>query len=75
MIAKYSKSGKNRVKDLSHKISKKIAEFAKESGFEIVMEGLKFTRRRMRYAKKMKQEDTLITIQKNPNSISNIKPN
>ncbi|MEM2150825.1 MAG: transposase [Candidatus Bathyarchaeia archaeon] len=53
LIAKYSKREKNRVKDLCHKVSKKIVEFAKESGFGIIMEDLKWMRKRIKYGKRM----------------------
>ncbi|MEM3745093.1 MAG: transposase [Candidatus Bathyarchaeia archaeon] len=53
LMAKYSKREKNRVKDLCHKVSRKIVEFAREGGFGVIVEDLKFMRRRIRCTKEM----------------------
>ncbi|MEM2661507.1 MAG: transposase [Nitrososphaeria archaeon] len=53
LMEKYSRREKNRVKDLCHKLSKSMVDFAKQHGFGIVLEDLKNMRRRINYSKRM----------------------
>ena len=47
LLRKYSGREKARARDLCHKISRKIVDFAKRYGFGIIMEDLKGIRERM----------------------------
>jgi putative transposase len=51
ILAKYKARERNRVKDVLHKVSKKIAELAK--GYAIIMENLTNIRRNINYGRKL----------------------
>jgi len=51
LLAKYGKREKNRVKDILHKVSKTIVEFAKTKGCGIILENLKEIRKRIDYGR------------------------
>lgn len=53
LLKKYSGREKNKVKDLCHKVAKKIVKVAKENGFGVIMEDLKGMRKRINYGKRM----------------------
>jgi putative transposase len=53
LLEKYSDREKRKAKDLCHKISKQIVDFAKRNGFGIVMEDLKGIRERINRGKKL----------------------
>ncbi len=53
LLRKYSDREKRRIKDLCHKVAKRMVEVAKLNGFGIVMEDLKGMGRRMNYGKRM----------------------
>ena len=53
LLRKYSDRERHRVKDLCHKVAKRIVEVAKLNGFGIVMEDLKWMRRRINYSRRM----------------------
>ncbi len=49
LLAKYGRRERNRVKDVLHKVSKTIMEFAKVRGCGIILEDLKGIRKRIDY--------------------------
>ncbi len=49
LLKKYSKRERNRVKDLCHKVSKRIVEFVVKYNFGIIMENLKGIRKSIHY--------------------------
>jgi putative transposase len=51
LLKKYSEREKARARDLCHKISRAIVDFAKRHGFGIIMEDLKGIRERIKYGK------------------------
>lgn len=53
LLEKYSGREKNRVKDLCHKVAKKIVEFSKENELGIIMEDLKGMKRKISYSKRI----------------------
>jgi len=53
LLKKYSGREKARARDLCHKISRAIVDFAKRHGFGIIMEDLKGIRGRIRYGRQM----------------------
>jgi putative transposase len=53
LLEKYSDREKRKAKDLCHKISKQIVDFAKRNGFGIVMEDLKGIREKINRGKKL----------------------
>ncbi len=53
LMAKYSERERNRVRDLLHKLSRRLVEFAKQHGLGIVLEDLKHIRARIRRSKRM----------------------
>jgi putative transposase len=53
LLKNYSDREKNRTRDLCHKISKEIVNFARQNNLGIVMEDLKGIRKRIRYGRQM----------------------
>jgi putative transposase len=53
LLKKYSGRERRRARDLCHKISRAIVNFAKRHGFGIIMEDLKGIRERIRYGRKL----------------------
>jgi putative transposase len=53
LMKKYSNREKRRTRDLCHKISKKIVNFAKQHNLGILMDDLKGIRKRIRYGRQM----------------------
>jgi putative transposase len=51
LLAKYGRREKNRVKDILHKVSKTIVEFAKVRGCGIILEDLNGIRKRIDYGR------------------------
>jgi len=53
LLKKYSGRERRKTRDLCHKISRAIVDFAKQHGFGIIMEDLKGIRGRIRYGRQM----------------------
>lgn len=53
LLRKYSGREKRRIKDLCHKVAKRIVGVGQLNGFGVVMEDLKWIRRRISYGKRM----------------------
>jgi putative transposase len=53
LLKKYSDREARRTKDLCHKISKRIVDFARQNSFGVVMEDLKGIRNRINYGRKL----------------------
>jgi len=53
LLRKYSGRERRKARDLCHRISRAIVDFAKRHGFGIIMEDLKGIRERIRYGRKL----------------------
>jgi putative transposase len=53
LLKKYSNREKMKAKDLCHKISREVVDFAKQHGFGIIMEDLKGIRKHIKYGRKL----------------------
>jgi putative transposase len=53
LLEKYSDRERKKTRDLCHKISRQIVDFAKQNGFGIVLEDLKGIRQRIKYGRKL----------------------